>query len=154
MEHAAERAIRLPYGDGTLRFVAVMGPWNGLSWRFGQGTVELPRFSIESRHALNEPLKALGLAPAFAFSRDFDRLVVGPEAKAIGSVLQRARVDVDERGTKAAAVTAVTMMRATAVLEQPFHIVFDRPFSWAVEHASTGTLLFVGRVHHPIERSH
>jgi serine protease inhibitor len=35
----------------------------------------------------------------------------------------------------------------------PFHIVFDRPFTWAVEHAPSGTLLFLGRVHHPTERS-
>jgi serine protease inhibitor len=154
MEHATDRAIRLPYGEGELRFVAVMGDWGELPWRFGQGTLELPRFSIESTHDLNAPLSALGLGPAFAFSHDLDELVIGPEKKAIGQVLQRARVDVDERGTKAAAVTAVTMARATALLDDPFHIVFDRPFTWAVEHAPSGTQLFVGRVHHPPERSH
>ena len=36
---------------------------------------------------------------------------------------------------------------------RPFHIVFDRPFTWAVEHAESGALLFLGRVYHPTERS-
>ena len=35
----------------------------------------------------------------------------------------------------------------------PFHLIFDRPFTWAIEHAPTGTLLFVGRVLNPTERS-
>jgi serine protease inhibitor len=44
-------------------------------------------------------------------------------------------------------------MRAVSMPLDPFHLVFDRPFTWAVEHAPTGTLLFVGRVRNPTERS-
>jgi len=36
---------------------------------------------------------------------------------------------------------------------RPPDFVFDRPFTWAAEHAPTGTLLFAGRVRHPTERS-
>ena len=43
--------------------------------------------------------------------------------------------------------------RAVACANPSFHITFDRPFTWAVEHAPTGTLLFVGRVRNPTERS-
>ena len=43
--------------------------------------------------------------------------------------------------------------RAVAFVQPSFHIVFDRPFTWAVEHAPSGTLLFVGRVRNPTERS-
>jgi serpin B len=117
--------------------------------------VELPRFSAESRLTLTEPLSALGLGPAFVPGRDLEDLLVGPRDKALGEILQRARADVDEHGTKAAAVTVATI-RAAAMLgepPQPFHIVFDRPFTWAVEHAETGAVLFLGRVHHPTERS-
>jgi len=83
---------------------------------------------------------------------DLDELIHGPGAKALGRVLQRARVDVDEEGTRAAATTAVTA-RAIAYVEPKFKIVFDRPFTWAVEHAPSGTLLFAGRVRNPTERS-
>ena len=34
----------------------------------------------------------------------------------------------------------------------PFHLTFDRPFTWAIEHAPTGTQLFVGRVVNPNRR--
>jgi serine protease inhibitor len=51
------------------------------------------------------------------------------------------------------AATTVVMARAVSTPMNPFHLIFDRPFTWAVEHAPTGTLLFVGRVLHPTERS-
>jgi serpin B len=156
-ESGGLRAVRLPYGDGALQFVAVLGDgdWRGLSFRSRPGRVELPRFCAESSLSLAEHLRALGLGPAFVPGHDLDGLVSGPDEVALSRILQRARADVDERGTKAAAVTVVTAMRASAMLEppRPFHIVFDRPFTWAVEHAQTGSLLFLGRVHHPSERS-
>jgi ABC-type glycerol-3-phosphate transport system permease component len=52
-----------------------------------------------------------------------------------------------------AAATTVATMRAVSMPLNPFHLVFDRPFTWAVEHAPSGTLLFVGRVRNPTERS-
>ena len=74
----------------------------------------------------------------------------GP-AKGAGEVLHRARVDLDEEGTRAAAVTIVTM-RATglpAEPPEPFDLRLDRPFLWAIEHRDSGTLLFLGRVTDP-----
>jgi serpin B len=156
-EGAGMQAVRLPYGQGALQFVGVLGDgdWRTLAFRRRPGRVELPRFSAESRLVLTEPLQALGLGPAFELGWDLEELLTGPGEKGLGEVLQRARAEVDERGTKAAAVTVATI-RAAAMLREPprpFHIVFDRPFTWAVEHAETGMLLFLGRVHHPTERS-
>jgi serine protease inhibitor len=151
--HAGEEAVRLPYGHGDLHFVAMLGETfrRDLRWRHGDGTVELPRFSAQSRLELNAVLTDLGLGPAFEPGGELEPLFTGPGEKALSRILQRARADVDEHGTRAAAVTAV-MARAVAYTP-PFHIVFDRPFTWAVEHAPSGTLLFVGRVLNPIERS-
>jgi serpin B len=131
--------------------VATMGavPAN---WSEGYGIVELPRFETQSSLELSDHLIALGLAAAFRPGSDLDDLIAGPGEKALGRVLQRARVDVDEAGTRAAATTAVTA-RAVAYREPTFHLVFDRPFTWAVEHAPTGTVLFLGRVTNPTERS-
>jgi serine protease inhibitor len=163
-EGAGIRAVRLPYGDtAELDFVAVLADageppadaWRDLPFRRREGTVELPRFSAEYRAELAEPLKALGLGPAFEPGGDLENLFTGPGEKALSRILQRARADVDERGTRAAAVTVVTAMRVSAVLDPPppFHLIFDRPFLWAVEHRATGTPLFVGRVRQPRERS-
>ena len=60
--------------------------------------------------------------------------MTGPGDKGLSRILQRARVDVDEAGTRAAATTAV-MARAVSMPLNPFHLIFDRPFTWAVEHA-------------------
>jgi serine protease inhibitor len=52
-------------------------------------------------------------------------------------------------------VTVVTARAVSAVVgPPPFHLIFDRPFTWAIEHAPSGTLLFLGRVRHPRQRSH
>jgi serpin B len=150
-EHADE-AIRLRYREGDLRFVAMLGDWRELEWRNGHGTVELPRFTTSASLELTEPLAELGLGAVFEPGQDLEALVTGPGDKGLSRVVQRARVDVDEAGTRAAATTAV-MARAVSLPLNPFHIVFDRPFTWAVEHAPTGTLLFVGRVLNPTERS-
>jgi serpin B len=191
-EHA-EGAIRLPYGEGELRFVARLddapepprldGPreptphddphqspphidapespprvterdWRAVEWSRGYGTVVLPAFGAESRHDLAPALVELGLDPAFVPSDELEDLFIGPGLKSLGRILQRARVDVDDEGTRAAAVTAVTARAISAVAGPTFHLIFDRPFTWAIEHAPTGTLLFVGRVRRPRERSH
>lgn len=147
----AEDAIRLPYREGDLRFTATMGEPPS-EWSRGYGVVELPRFSTTSALDLAATLVELGLGPAFRDGSDLDELILGPGEKALQRVLQRARVDVDEEGTRAAATTVVTA-RAVAFRQPAFQITFDRPFAWAVEHAPTGTLLFVGRVLNPTERS-
>jgi serpin B len=145
-EHG-EDAIRLPYREGDLRFVAMVGEYRATEWGEGYGCVELPRFTTTSTLDVARALRL-----SFDASHDLDELIDGPRKKALSRVIQRARVDVDEEGTRAAATTAVSV-RAVAYIEPTFHITFDRPFTWAVEHAPTGTLLFVGRVLNPTERS-
>jgi serine protease inhibitor len=157
-EQGELRAVRLPYGNHELEFVGVLGEgdWRELTFQRRQGRVELPRFTATSRLELTDHLQALGLGPAFEPGDELEALFTGPGAKALSQILQRARADIDEQGTKAAAVTVVTAMAISAVRADPpppFHIVFDRPFTWAVEHGPTGALLFLGRVHHPTERS-
>ena len=164
------QAIRLPYGNTRrLRFWAVAGPadgppaaprldsatWRGLRERFRgrQGSLALPRLRLEADLALRDPLVALGLGPAFEPSHDLDGLltVAGGLPTALGRILQRARVDLDERGTRAAAVTTVTAIAVSARIDEPppFELRLDRPFAWGIEDAATGTLLFVGIVEDP-----
>ncbi len=145
-EHA-EDAVRLPYAEHDLRFVAMLGEWHEIpEWTRGQGVVELPRFTTTSSLQLD---RLLGLR--LDAGHDLDELIDGPGEKGLGRILQRARVDVDEAGTRAAATTAVTM-RTVSMPVNPFHLTFDRPFTWAIEHAPTGTLLFAGRVCNPKRR--
>lgn len=156
------RGVRLPYGnDGALAFWAVIGDgpgpplpdgerWRALTGaaRSRNGRIALPRLRLEARTDLVAPLRALGLAPLFAPSGDLAGLFDGPvPPQCLRTALQRARVDVDERGTRAAAVTVLV---AEAVsLASPFELRLDRPFLWAIEHRESGALVFVGVVVEP-----
>jgi serpin B len=156
------QCVRLPYGNtGELCFVAVIAregleppriaDWDALQTRNLTGSIAVPRFSAQSSLELSDALKALGLEPAFALGRDFDGLVSGDREKALKRVLHTARVDVDEQGTRAAAVTVITMMEMAAYHGPPVDLRLDRPFLWAIEDRLTGTLLFLGIVTDPSE---
>jgi serine protease inhibitor len=163
-EHAGVEAVRLPYGDERELAVVVAIARDGLDapaldetgWRSltaaiarRPGRIALPRLQLESRLDLDAPLRALGLEAAFAPGADFDGVFEGPApAKALDRVLHRTRVDLDEQGTRAAAVTVATM-RAVSLPANPFDLRLDRPFLWAIEHRASGTLLFLGRVTDP-----
>jgi serpin B len=85
----------------------------------------------------------------FGLGHDLDGMFEGPEpAKGAGRVLHEARVDIDEEGTRAAAVTIETV-QAISLPANPFDLRLDRPFLWAIEHRESGTLLFLGRVTDP-----
>jgi serpin B len=162
-EDAEHLAVRLPYGTGELAFVAVLARrgldapapgedrWAeiaaGLAPR--PGRLALPRLGVAAESELRGPLTALGLGAMFRAGPDLDGMLTGPgPAKGAGRVLHNARVDLDERGTRAAAVTAVTV-RAVSLPIDPFDLRLGRPFLWAIEHRDSGTLLFLGRVTDP-----
>jgi len=154
------QAVRLPYGNaGELCFTAVVAregnkppaltDWDVLRTEPRPGAIALPSFTAASSRELDDALKGLGLGPAFDPGPDFDGLISGPGPKALGRVLHRARVDVDERGTRAAAVTVLTAVATAFRPDPPFELRLDRPFLWAVEDRRTGTLLFLGIVTDP-----
>ncbi|MXW89425.1 MAG: serpin family protein [Acidimicrobiaceae bacterium] len=66
----------------------------------------------------------------------------------ISAALHGAKVIVDEKGTEAAAATALSF-EESGPPPADLTIVADRPFLWAIVHPPTGTLLFVGRLVDP-----
>jgi serpin B len=110
--------------------------------------VGLPKFSLEYEKSLNEVLKALGMEVAFdEAAADFSRmhrdaLDMGLH---ISRVKQKAFVEVDEEGTRAAAVTSVEV----GVTSAPPTFVADRPFLFAIRERLSGALLFTGIVRDP-----
>ncbi len=66
----------------------------------------------------------------------------------ITAALHGAKVIVDEKGTEAAAATAVGFP-ASESPEPDLTVVADRPFLWAITHQDTGALLFIGRLVDP-----
>ncbi len=120
--------------------------------------LHLPKFKIEgSSVALSKELQALGLKTAFDLppgSADFSRM--GPRTPAdylfISEVIHQTFIAVDEKGTEAAAATAVIMAAgsaAHAAPPKPIEVKVDHPFLFAIQHRETGACLFLGRVTEP-----
>ena len=111
----------------------------------------LPRFSIESRFDLKQVLGALGMPLAFDPIRaDFTGIATLPFGLFIKAVIHQANIDVDEKGTEAAAATAV--LGATGGpgdTSKPVIIRADRPFLFVLTDVPTGAVLFIGRVADP-----
>jgi serine protease inhibitor len=144
------QAVRLPYSEGLAFVLALRGLPGGGTWRPRQGRVRMPRLALQTRLDLRRALEGLGLGLLFEPGPDLAGLFAGPAADtALGRVLQSARLEVDEAGTRAAAATAVTAVLVSAAVDPPFELVADRPFTWAIEHAASGTLLFAGVVDDP-----
>ena len=120
--------------------------------------LELPKFRIEPPTIpLKENLEMLGMKTAFddpQGSANFDRMSPRRPDKylAISNVFHKTFIAVEEKGTEAAAATAVVMMELTAHLEkpkEPIHVKVDRPFLFAIQHVPSGACLFIGRVTDP-----
>jgi serpin B len=123
------------------------GASEGLSAR--QVSLVLPKFRMTSAFDLAPVLTALGVRRAFTRGADFSGITAA-EPLHIGAVAHKAYIDVDERGTEAAAATAVTMALSRAVFGgPPVEVIVDRPFLYAITDAASGLPLFLGRVADP-----
>ena len=114
-------------------------------------TLTMPKFGIETQADLAGVLAAIGMPLAFDPDRaDFSGITT-EEKLVISKVVHQANIDVDEKGTTAAAATAV-VMRATALPTDHVTLRIDRPFLFAVRDTLTGAILFLGRVTLPATR--
>ena len=111
----------------------------------------LPRFSIESRVDLKTVLSALGMPLAFDVERaNFRGIATLPFGLYIQKVVHQANIDVDEKGTEAAAATAVAgATGGPGDTSEPIVIRADRPFLFVLTDVPTDAILFMGRVTDP-----
>lgn len=116
-----------------------------------QVELSLPRFGIETRADLATALTALGMPDAFDPTRaDFSGITTEQQLY-IAKVIHQANIDVDEKGTTAAAATAV-MMGATGMPSDNVILHVDRPFLFLIRDLKTGAVVFLGRVTEPASR--
>lgn len=122
-------------------------------------SLTIPKFEAEMSASLAEILKKFGAGDAFDVNKaDFsgisgDITTLPLERKLyIGDVLHKAKVRVDERGTEAAAATAVMMLAGAAGPvreEEPVVFTADHPFIYLIRENKSGTILFMGRYVRP-----
>ncbi|XP_075069074.1 serpin B6-like [Mixophyes fleayi] len=105
--------------------------------------VELPRFRLEENYDLKSQLRKMGLSDPFdAHKADFTGMAVKGQLY-VSQIVHKARVEVNEDGTEAAAATAAIVtvrMRPTVVNFQA-----DHPFMIMIKHQATNLILFLGR---------
>jgi serine protease inhibitor len=115
-------------------------------------TVELglPKFTFTRDFNLSEVLGGMGMPDAFDPDlADFSGMT-GKKDLYIGNVVHKAFVAVDEKGTEAAAATAVIMMPASAI-ESPMVLEVNHPFIFIIRDLINGQILFIGRVLNPAQ---
>jgi serpin B len=113
-------------------------------------SLTMPKFSFDSKYDLAGTLSGMGMPDAFTSGvADFSGMD-GTLDLFISDVFHKAFVAVDEKGTEAAAATAVIMELSSAVM-QDVVLTVDRPFIFLIRERQTGTILFLGRVLNPLE---
>jgi len=166
------RAVRLPYVVGTIGMVIVLPDAVEGVAKVGASidaaeltalfealrmsepkavSVALPRFKVTYKADLLPPLRSAGMKLAFDPAQaDFSGMtgVAAGDRLAIGQVVHRAVIEVQEEGTEAAAATAAAMVLTSAPSSQGTFRV-DRPFLYYMVDDATGAILFQGRVVDP-----
>jgi len=168
-------AVSLPYAGDDLQFLVLLpDDVNGLRALESKLTSEvlagcaklerrhvdlhLPKFKLEPPTiTLAEKFEALGMKTAFdkpQGSANFDKIAprTPRDYLYISQIFHKTFIAVDEKGTEAAAATAVAMMAGTALRSPPpppIEVKVDRPFVYAIQHVPSGVCLFLGRVTDP-----
>lgn len=116
--------------------------------------VKLPKFSVEYDKILNEDLIGMGLTTAFSPTEaNFSGLGKSVDGMPlyIDIVRQKAVIIVDEKGTEAAAVTAVEAAAGSAMpVDEPLDVFFDEPFLYMIYDTETEVPLFMGILDEPV----
>lgn len=81
-----------------------------------------------------------------------DKILDVPEHVGISDIIHKTAIELNEYGTKASAITGVTMDMAAAVeIEEPEikYVVMDEPFIFLIIDEETQSVLFEGIVNNP-----
>ena len=107
---------------------------------------KMPKLNFETTAELSDILSRVGLENVFSDDADFSG--IADKAVHVSSVLQKTKLELDENGTKAAAVTAVTMECMSAMDTDPIikDVELTRPFAFLIYDSANEEVLFMGKV--------
>lgn len=160
--------VNLPYGNGAFRMSVILPP---VDMKFADAAksldadrfiklsamarthpvnLKMPQFKYEySIDELGDVLVSLGMEDAFDASKaDFRKMADVPLGEIfIGTVKHKTFIDVNTKGTEAAAVTYVGIMGVAAAppVTGTVDFIADRPFFFFISESSTGSILFIGQ---------
>ncbi len=156
----------LPYGNGHFNMVVllpknekkvdnVIAELSNEKWTTWMQNLEekeiklsFPKFKFVGDYELNDPLINMGMPLAFSGKADFTGILSNGGIY-ISKVKHKTFIEVDEKGTEAAAVTSVEV-NVTSI-EEPTAIDFiaNKPFVFAITEKDTNSILFLGKFMKP-----
>lgn len=162
-ENEQFQAINLPYGKERLSmyvflpkensslatFVSNLSEEKWKNWlaqfRNKSGLIELPKFTLEYEVELNRTLQNLGMKTMFN-AQEANFSLMTPEQVKVDQVKHKTFVEVNEKGTEAAAVTSIGIRTTSFDPTPPFQMIVNRPFFFAIQDNETDTILFMGAI--------
>lgn len=168
------RAIRLPYRDRryamdviipakreVMQTAPALELIEDLGDRLGEAKskfvdLRLPQFEIDTNFSLLDPLMKIGLTLPFDSSKaDLSGMVQGGgRGLYVGGAKQLAKLQVFDTGTRAAAVTVLSVVITSAAPRdprRPIKFTVDRPFIVVLRDLENDAILFLGRIANPEE---
>ncbi|HMO41281.1 MAG TPA: serpin family protein, partial [Saprospiraceae bacterium] len=157
-------AIDLPYGDSIFSMTillpnegysmdALVASLSATNWRVWldnlsdspRMTFRMPKFKMEYEQLLNRALTDMGMGIAFAPQQANFTNIAKDEDLHISAVRHKAFVEIDEKGTEAAAVTSIEFETTSL----PPEIIVNRPFVFVIRDNKTNSVLFIGKMMQP-----
>ena len=120
----------------------------------GKVRISVPKFKVEHSAVLDNALKAMGIVTAYDSGKSDFSAIVDPSslpggAYFLDTVLQKSYIAVDEKGTEAAAVTAVMGAGSSEMPpeREPLirEFIADEPFYFVIRDNTEGLVLFAGQ---------
>jgi serpin B len=154
----AAMLIFLPDRDSSLAaFVDSLTPesWTSLTSQFDKrpGYLEMPRFELNQERESKHILENLGVSLPFSSFATFVPMVGQPEGAILKRLHEGGSIKVDETGAEIAFYEAATGVLGgicgNCTPPEPFRMIVDRPFFFAVVDTRTKETLFMGTVVEP-----
>lgn len=158
------QVVAIPYKDNLYEFIIILpkdvqNGYNQLTsltfeqqeallngMRRNKVNISLPKFKIETKSELTEIFKALGMNRAFTTAAQ----CADPNVPyMVSSIFQKAKIELDENGTVAAAATGMIMCCMCAPISPEINIDADHPFIYILRNAQTKAILFEGFLKDP-----
>lgn len=160
--------LELPYGNKSFSMITMLpregktvddvirnlnqDSWNAAlqNMKTEDVRLQMPRFKTECKYMLHEKIlpdmgMKLPFSPGLA---DFSG--ISDMSLYISSVIHKTFLEVNEKGTEAAAVTAVEVgVTSAGPGPRIINYIIDKPFVLAIYEKSTGVILFIGKIGNP-----
>ncbi|CAH1110257.1 unnamed protein product [Psylliodes chrysocephalus] len=157
--------LEMPYKGGNISMYILLPPWsdteNSIEMTLKKLTLEnfksviendklipktvqvaFPKFSLETTLEMTPILDFLGVGNLFKADADFSAL--SPQKVSLGEGIHKARIEINEHGSQAAAATAFFTWRMMADEDDNVNFTCNKPFIYLIYNRKAHTVLFSG----------